>query len=221
MDTAAHKIAENKLPQIRIAESEKERMVTFYFNGLREEPSAGEEVVIVPSPKVATYDKKIEMNLSGIVEKFHAALSSDTYRFFLMNFANADMVAHSGSISATIKAIERVDRAIGEVADAILSVNGTLIITSDHGNAEQVASYSKKGYFYTTQKGTVNTSHSSNPVPLFVIANDLAGKKLNSGGSLADIAPILLSRLNLAIPSVMTGKNLIINDQAAAIGKTT
>jgi 2,3-bisphosphoglycerate-independent phosphoglycerate mutase len=202
-------ISENGLKQLHLTESEKERMVTIYFDGLREARFPGEDVLIVPSPKVPTYDKKPEMSVYEIVRELKKALYQNKHHFYILNFANPDMVAHSGSIKATIKAIEHVDKAIGMVADAVLAVDGTLVITADHGNAEELLTYPTASFFFTTSKGDVNTDHSGNPVPLIVVGNKYKSKPTNLGrGTLSDIAPTILHLMQLPVPEQMKGRNL-------------
>lgn len=203
-------LSNSGLFQMHMAESEKERFVTYYFDGLRETPPRGEEVKIVSSPKVATYDKKPEMSLPDLVNEFKKQLSKDTYHFFVLNFANPDMVAHTGNVKATIKAIEYVDKWMAVLVDEVLKRDGTVFLTADHGNAEEMLTFPTSTFFYTTSKGEVNTDHSNNPVPFVVINNTLYGKDVQmSKGSLGDIATTILKYMNLPIPNEMTGKNLL------------
>jgi 2,3-bisphosphoglycerate-independent phosphoglycerate mutase len=203
-------LSEHGLKQLHLSESEKERMVTIYFDGLNEQGFAGEGKLIVPSPKVATYDKKPEMSVYQIVDAFKKTIARNKYHFFVLNFANPDMVAHSGNIKATIKAVEHVDKAIGMMVDEISKVDGTLVISADHGNAEELLTFPTNTFFFTTEKGDVNTDHSSNPVPLIIINKAFKGKTIKlPRGSLADIAPTILSMMGLTIPKEMTGKNLL------------
>jgi len=168
------------------------------------------DLKIVPSQKVSTYDKKPEMSLPAIVNEFKKALGTCEYHFILMNFANPDMVAHSGNLKATIKALEYVDNALGQVVEETLLRNGVLVITADHGNAEELLSFPTSAYFFTSSQGSKNTEHSNNPVPVLVIGKQFQGRSLHLGrGSLADIAPTLLSIMNLPTPLVMKGKNLL------------
>lgn len=198
------------LSQLHISESEKERFITYYFNGLREGKLPGEDDIIVQSPEVATYDKKPEMSVSKVVENFKNSLYQDKYRFIVMNFANADMVAHSGNLKATIKALEAEDKAIGEVVSLTLSAGGTIIITADHGNAEEMLTYPSGTFFFTTKKGEVNTDHSNNPVPVHIISNSFAGKPVVlPQGALSDVAPTILGIMNIPVPEGMTGHNLL------------
>ena len=202
-------LARNGLKQMRLAESEKERFITYYFDGMKEERFNGEDVQIVPSPKVATYDKKPEMSVFGVVEEFKKALSRGVYHFFVINFANPDMVAHTGDIGATVKAIEFVDRAVSEVVRDTLVAGGTILITADHGNAEELLTFPTTTFFVTTSKGTVNTDHSNNPVPLYIIGDRFKGPRELPKGTLNDVAPTILGMMGVEKPAVMTGKNLL------------
>lgn len=203
-------LAEGNLRQFHLAESEKERMVTYYFDGLRIEKFPGEDTLIIPSPSVGTYDRKPEMSLPGIVDAFKTALASNTYHFFMLNFANPDMVAHSGKLKATIKACEIVDWALGEMVPMILSVGGSVFITADHGNAEELLTFDSSGFFFTTREGAMNTEHSNNPVPFLMICPEYEGKpQALADGSLADVAPTILTHMHLPIPEQMTGHNLL------------
>ena len=198
------------LKQMHMAESEKERFVKYYFNGLREEPVDGEDDLVVPSPKVATYDQKPEMSLPGLVKEAIRQVNKDKYHFFVINFANPDMVAHTGDLNKTVKAIEYVDEYMGKLIEAVLKVNGTMFVTADHGNAEELLTYPTSAYFYTTAKGSKNTDHSNNPVPLIIINNRLKGAQVKlAKGSLADVGSTILTFLNIPVPSEMQGKNLL------------
>ena len=199
------------LKQFHLTESEKERMVTFYFDGLKDKRYSGEEVLIVPSPNVSTYDKKPEMSVFKIVNEFKKAILKDTYQFIIMNFANPDMVAHTGNIKATIKAIDYVDSAVGSVAAMVLKAGGTLYVTADHGNAEELLSFPLGSFFFTTSSGSVNTEHSNSPVPFYIIGNHFKGIKGKlMDGNLSDVAPTIMADMGIPIPPEMTGKNLII-----------
>lgn len=203
-------LAEHQLHQLHMAESEKERFVTYYFDGLTEEISPGEDVIIVPSPKVSTYDKKPEMSVHKLVSIVKKQLAKDYYHFVVMNIANPDMVAHTGNIEATKKAIQHTDWAVGQIVEAVLACGGTVFLTADHGNAEELITYPNTSFFFTSDQGTVNTDHSNNPVPFVVISKALEGKELISKrGALSDIAPTILSYMKLPIPPQMTGKNLL------------
>ncbi len=197
------------LKQAHMAESEKERFVTYYFDGMREKPLEGEDVYIVPSPKVPTYDKKPDMSLPRLIKEFKKQLSKGIYHFFVLNFANPDMVAHTGNLQATIKAIEAVDRYLNDLVKAVLNVDGTIFVTADHGNAEELLTYPSSSFFFTTKDGLVNTDHSNNPVPLMVINNNYKGKgTVLPKGALSDISPTILNFLGLQVPESMTGNNL-------------
>lgn len=206
-------ISKNEFKQFHLAESEKERMVGYYFNGMTARVFEGEDLLIVPSPSVPTYDKKPEMSVYKIAEEFKRAVRKNKYKFLVLNIANPDMVAHSGSIPATITAIEHVDKVLGMIVSETLNQSGTVIITADHGNAEEMISFSGSTFFFTTEEGTPNTDHSGNPVPVLIISNELKGKtdkKLN--GTLADIAPTILAIMNIPVPDAMQGKNLLAEE---------
>ena len=198
--------------QIHMSESEKGRLVTYYFDGFREEFVAGEEKLIVASPKIETYDKKPEMSLPKLISEFKKQLKKGKFHFFLLNFANPDMVGHSGNIKATVEAVECVDKYLGELVKAVLAVEGTIVVTADHGNAEELLTFPTSTYFYTTAKGSVNTEHSNNPVPLIIIGNSFKGQSVQlSQGTLGDVAPTILGLMGVQKPVEMTGRNLFIN----------
>ena len=188
--------------QIRIAETEKYRHVTSFFNMGRQEEFPGEERILIPSPKVRTYDLQPEMSANGVREKTVSAIKSLNYSLIVVNFANADMVGHTGIIEATIHAVEAIDKALGEIYKATIETKGTLLITADHGNADQMLN----------SDGSIRTAHSLNPVPFILINNDLKNVKLKQSGSLADIAPTILDIMNIGIdkPKEMTGESLIV-----------
>jgi len=209
-DSLASTLARNNLRQLHLAESEKERMVTYYFDGIVSACQMGEEVIIIPSPKVSTYDKKPEMSIHQIASKYVEELNKSTYHFFVINFANPDMVAHTGNIAATIKALEETDKALEKVFSATYKAGGTLLLTADHGNAEELLSFPTGSFFYTTAEGSIDTSHSNNPVPVIIAGPAFEGKAAQlPQGSLADIAPTVLSIMGLPAPPTMTGKNLL------------
>ncbi len=209
-DTLAEVLSKNNIHQMHMAESEKERFVTFYFNGQREEKFDGEYVSIVPSPKVATYDLKPEMNVYGIVEEFKKNANQGKYGFFVINFANSDMVGHTGNINAAVISIEHLDKAVGEIVNWTRALGGTILITADHGNAEEMLTYPTTSFFITTEKGKVSTDHSNNPVPVYIISEALRGKAYTiSKGALADIAPTILHLMQIPKPASMTGKSLL------------
>ena len=194
-------ISKLNLRQIRIAETEKYRHVTSFFNMGRQEEFKGEERVLVPSPKVITYDHMPEMSASGVAEKTIEAIKSKNFALLVVNFANADMVGHTGIIPATIKATEAIDKALGEIYKATCEVNGTLLITADHGNADQMFN----------EDGSIRTAHSLNPVPFIMLNDSLKNKKLKQSGSLSDIAPTILDIMEVEKPKEMTGESLIVN----------
>ncbi|MGI6177140.1 MAG: 2,3-bisphosphoglycerate-independent phosphoglycerate mutase [Eubacterium sp.] len=184
--------------QLRIAETEKYAHVTFFFNGGVEEPNPGEDRILVPSPKVATYDLQPEMSAYIVTEKVLEAIASDKYDFIILNFANADMVGHTGVMEAAVKAIEALDKCITKIADAVLAKGGQILLTADHGNADEMLD----------DKGNVVTAHSLNPVPLVHISSE--PHKLADGGRLCDIAPTLLELAGIPVPDEMTGKSLVV-----------
>lgn len=182
--------------QLRIAETEKYPHVTFFMSGGRHEEFEGESRILIPSPKVATYDLKPEMSAYEVKDALIKAINEDTLDAIILNFANPDMVGHSGMLEPTVKAIEAVDKCLGEVVDLILSKGGYAIITADHGNSDEV----------TTLEGNPMTAHTTNPVPVIVTKE---GITLRSGGRLADLAPTMLDLLNIEQPAEMTGQTLI------------
>lgn len=209
-DSLPEIFSKNNISTLHLAESEKERMVTYYFRGMRSERFPMEDIDIVPSPKVPTYDKKPEMAAYDIVKEFKKKVSKNKYGFAVLNFANPDMVAHSGNIEATIKAIEVVDKCLGELVSFVTERNGYVVITADHGNAEELLSFPLHTFYYTSESGDRNTDHSSNPVPVLIIGKDLKGRTSPTlTGTLADIAPTILAIMKLPIPSSMTGRDLL------------
>ncbi|MBI3619821.1 2,3-bisphosphoglycerate-independent phosphoglycerate mutase [Candidatus Roizmanbacteria bacterium] len=194
-------LAEHEVQQLRIAESEKERFVTFYFNGLREEQFPQEERLIIPSPKVPTYDMKPEMSVYELTSNLLRAAKEQKYGFILANIANPDMVGHTGNIQATISAIKAVDTCIGQIVAAIIPLGYTCLITGDHGNAEQKIN---------PQTGEISTEHTANAVPFIAVSQALQGKFVHlQNGVLADVAPTILSLLNIPKPETMSGRNLL------------
>ena len=187
--------------QLRIAETEKYPHVTFFFNGGEEKKFTGEDRILIPSPNVKTYDLQPEMSAFELTEKLSLAIRTKKYDLIICNYANGDMVGHTGNILAAIKAVEALDKCLGIVIQAIKEVNGVLIITADHGNAELMMD---------EENGQPHTQHTTNLVPFLVMSEKRAGKIIQ-GGTLADIAPTLLTIMNENIPSEMTGKNLIQN----------
>ena len=193
-------LATNNKKQLRLAETEKYAHVTFFFNGGVEEPNKDEERSLVKSPAVATYDLQPEMSAPEVGERLTAAITSNEYDVIVINFANPDMVGHTGVIEAAVKAVERIDQCVGAAVDAVKKVDGCLFICADHGNAEQMIDY---------ETGAPFTAHTTNPVP-FILVNYDDSVKLREGGSLADIAPTLIDIMGLEQPAEMTGKSLIM-----------
>ena len=194
-------LAANNMTQARIAETEKYAHVTFFFNGGVEEPNAGETRILVNSPKeVATYDLKPEMSAYEVCDKLVEAIKSCEYDVIIINFANPDMVGHTGVQEAAIKAVEAVDECVGKAVDALLSVDGTMFICADHGNAEQLVDY---------ETGEPFTAHTTNEVP-FILVNYDPAYTLAEGGCLADIVPTLIATMGMEQPKEMTGKSLLI-----------
>ena len=195
-------ISEAGYKQLRACESEKERFVTFYFNGQQEQSFDAEDHLIIPSPKIATYDLKPEMSAREITQGVINKLTEfPDYKFVLINFANADMVGHTGSIGATARACQVVDECLGKLSDWVMGYGGTMLITADHGNAEEMID---------AQTGEIETEHSSNPVPFIAVSKELFGKnQMLTFGVLADVAPTILGRLSIGIPSSMTGRDLL------------
>lgn len=186
--------------QLRLAETEKYAHVTFFFNGGVEEPNRDEDRILVKSPAVATYDLQPEMSAPEVGFDLVEAITSDKYDVIIINFANPDMVGHTGIIPAAVKAVERVDKCVGEAVEAVKKADGVLFICADHGNAEQMVNY---------ETGAPHTAHTTNPVP-FILYNYEDGVKLREGGCLADIAPTLLEIMKLPQPEEMTGRSLIV-----------
>jgi len=193
-------LAEKGLKQLRLAETEKYAHVTFFFNGGVEKPNEGEDRILVPSPKVATYDLKPEMSAIEVTDRLVEAILSENYDVIIINYANPDMVGHTGIMGAAVKAIETVDACVGRVVDAILKVDGQMFICADHGNSEQLVDY---------ETGEPFTAHTTNPVP-FILVNAGEGIELREGGKLADIVPTLLDLMGLEKPEEMTGNSLLI-----------
>ncbi len=194
-------VANHKMTQLRIAETEKYAHVTFFFNGGREEPFIGEERILIPSPKVATYDMCPQMSAFEVTEKLLLAINSQKFDLIVVNYANADMVGHTGDFQAAVKAIEAVDKCLDKVTKAILNNDGIMLITADHGNAEQMVD---------AETGIAHTSHTKGPVPLILVGNKTKNYSLKNG-SLCDIAPTILKLMNIKKPKAMTGESLIVN----------
>jgi 2,3-bisphosphoglycerate-independent phosphoglycerate mutase len=197
-DTFGEVVSKAGLTQLRIAETEKYAHVTFFFNGGREHEFTGESRILVPSPRVATYDQKPEMSAYGVTDKLVEAIDASRFDVIVVNYANADMVGHTGDLAAAIKAVEAVDRCLGRLADAVTRAGGTLLITADHGNAEMMRD---------PETGERHTAHTLNPVPV-ILVNPPAGITRLADGRLADIAPTLLMLMGLPKPAAMTGHAL-------------
>ena len=193
-------LAENGIRQLRVAETEKERFVGYYFNGVREDPFSGEDRMIIPSPKVATYDMKPEMSAYELTQKLVDRISLGVYSVFIVNFANPDMVGHTGNIPAAVKACEVTDECVGKIINHVLSLFGTCVITADHGNVEEMLG----------PDGEMDTEHSTNPVPFIFIDHTFDNfPAVLPGGKLCDIAPTVLSFMKMTVPDIMTGHNLL------------
>lgn len=192
-------LAANGKKQLRLAETEKYAHVTFFFNGGVEVPNEGEERLLVNSPKVATYDLQPEMSAYAVADNLVEAIESKEYDVIIINFANPDMVGHTGIMEAAVKAVEVVDECVGRAVDALLKVDGQMFICADHGNAEQLVDY---------ETGAPFTAHTINPVP-FLLVNYDPEYTLREGGCLADIAPTLIEMMGLVQPAEMTGKSLL------------
>lgn len=202
-DILGEVISRNGLKQLRIAETEKYAHVTYFFNGGEEKPFPLEERCLVPSPRdVPTYDKKPEMSARLVTKELLSRLESSNYDLIVLNFANMDMVGHTGVLDAAIKACETVDSCVGQIADEIKKQKGVLLITADHGNAEMMID----------ENGHVHTAHTLNPVPLILVDNSRKNVKLRSG-VLGDIAPTILEIMEIEKPASMTGSSLIIKRQ--------
>jgi 2,3-bisphosphoglycerate-independent phosphoglycerate mutase len=195
----ANVMGQTNLRNLRVAETEKYAHVTYFFNGGVEQPFPGEDRVMVQSPKVATYDLKPEMSAAGIAQAVVKAVEDGTFDVLIVNFANADMVGHSGKIEPTIKAVETVDACLGEIEKAVRAKGGAMLITADHGNAEQMID---------PVTGGPHTAHTTNPVPFIVIAENANQFTLRPNGSLRDISPTILGMMNLDEPKEMTGQDL-------------
>jgi 2,3-bisphosphoglycerate-independent phosphoglycerate mutase len=197
-NTLGQVLSENGLKQIRIAETEKYPHVTFFFSGGREQPFEGEKRIMIPSPKtVATYDLKPEMSAHEVTDAIVPEIENETAEFICLNFANADMVGHTGVWKAAIKAAETVDHCVNGIVPVALSKGYAVFLTADHGNSD----------YLINEDGSPNTAHTLNPVPFFIIAEDFRGPIMP--GKLGDIAPTILQYMGLSIPKEMTGNVLI------------
>ena len=199
-NTFGEYLAAHGKTQARIAETEKYAHVTFFFNGGVERPNEGEDRILVKSPKVATYDLQPEMSAYEVCDRLCEAIRSDKYDVIIINFANPDMVGHTGVEAAAVKAIEVVDECVGKAVAALKEVDGQMFICADHGNAEQLVDY---------ETGEPYTAHTTNPVP-FILVNADPAYKLREGGCLADIIPTLLELMGMEQPAEMTGKSLLV-----------
>ena len=199
-NTFGEYISKKGLTQLRIAETEKYAHVTFFFNGGEEKQYPGEDRILVPSPKVATYDLKPEMSAKEVTEKVIEAIQSQKYNCIILNYANLDMVGHTGNLEATVKAIETIDDCVGKVVEEVNKVQGVLLITADHGNAEQMIDYAT---------GEPHTAHTTNPVPFILVGKEDAKLK---PGRLADLAPTMLDIMGLEKPKEMTGESIIVKE---------
>ena len=198
VNTFGEVISKHNLTQLRIAETEKYAHVTFFFNGGEEKQYPGEDRILVPSPKVATYDLQPEMSAYIVTEKVVEAINADKYDAIILNYANPDMVGHTGSLPAAIKAVETIDECVQKVVDAILEHDGTMLITADHGNCEQMIDY---------KTGEPHTAHTTNPVPLILVTKNESLKV--KSGKLADLAPTMLEILGIEKPKEMTGESIL------------
>jgi 2,3-bisphosphoglycerate-independent phosphoglycerate mutase len=190
--------------QLRMAETEKYPHVTYFLNGGRETPYVGEDRIMIPSPKVATYDLQPEMSAPEVTDKAVAAINTGKYDMIVLNFANPDMVGHTGSLPAAIKAVETVDSGLGRIAEAIRHQGGALLVTADHGNCELMKD---------PETGGPHTAHTTNPVPVLLMGG---GASTIQDGRLADLAPTMLELMGVAQPAEMTGRSIIRRKDAHA-----
>ena len=200
-NTLGEYLAASGKTQLRIAETEKYAHVTFFFNGGVEAPNENEDRCLIPSPKVATYDLQPEMSAYEVAEEAVKRIESGKYDVMILNFANPDMVGHTGVMDAAVKAVHAVDECVGKVLDAILKAGGRAIVTADHGNCERM--YDEDGV-------TPFTAHTTLPVPMILVDEEKKDAKLRADGRLCDLAPTMLSLMGMEIPAEMTGKSLII-----------
>jgi 2,3-bisphosphoglycerate-independent phosphoglycerate mutase len=197
-------ISEAGLAQLHTAETEKYPHVTFFLNGGREEPFPGESRVLIPSPKVATYDLQPEMSAPAVTDAVVGAIESEQYRFVIVNFANGDMVGHTGIFTAAVRAIETVDACLARVLAATLAAGGVALVTADHGNAEEMID---------AETGAPMTAHTTNPVPVVLVTPEdhpLRDAQLRHGGRLSTVAPTVLRIMGLAIPETMSEPSLLV-----------
>lgn len=212
-NTLGEIISKNTLKQLRIAETEKYAHVTYFFNGGIENPYVNEDRIVIPSPRVESYAQQPKMSAPAITERLLKEINKNVYDFILVNYANADMVGHTGDMDATVTAVEYLDKALKEVSQLVLEKEGVMLITADHGNAEEM---------FDMQTGSINKEHSTNPVPFIIIGKGYEGKKIDTTdiagsdlsilhpqGMLADVAPTILKIMGLKQPDEMTGRSLI------------
>ncbi|WP_348304145.1 2,3-bisphosphoglycerate-independent phosphoglycerate mutase [Methanothrix sp.] len=203
IDTLGEVVSRAGLKQLRIAETEKYAHVTYFFNGGKEEVNPGEDRVLIPSPKVATYDLQPQMSAYEVRDELLARLDSGRYDLVVLNFANPDMVGHTGIYEAAVRAVEVVDGCVGEIVNRMLSLGGAVLLTADHGNAEKMQDSD------TCQP---HTAHTTNPVPFTLITSDRKSYRLREDGILADVAPTALELMHIPQPEAMTGRTLIISE---------
>jgi 2,3-bisphosphoglycerate-independent phosphoglycerate mutase len=196
----AEVIAEQNLTNLRVAETEKYPHVSYFFNCGIEKPYPGEDRILVPSPKVPTYDLQPEMSAKGITDNLVNDVEGGKHDVIICNFANADMVGHTGNVDATVRAVETIDQCLGRIVRAVRDAAGVLLVTADHGNAEEM---------WNSDLNEPHTAHTSNPVPVIVV-QDVTGMRLREGGSLRDIAPTMLGILGVRVAKEMTGEDLRI-----------
>lgn len=201
-DGLGETVSKAGLKQLRIAETEKYPHVTYFFSGGVEEPWQGEDRVLVPSPKVATYDLQPAMSSWEVTQKVVAEIKSEKYDLIVLNYANPDMVGHTGVLEAAIESVEATDKGLGEILKAIEEVGGVLLVIADHGNCEQMLDY---------KTGEPHTAHTTNPVPCILFGANTSSTRLRNGGKLADVSPTLLALLEAEQPAAMTGQSLIEN----------
>jgi 2,3-bisphosphoglycerate-independent phosphoglycerate mutase len=201
-NTLGEVLAAKDIKQLRIAETEKYAHLTFFFNGGVEEANPGEDRILIPSPKVATYNLQPEMSAREITERVLTEIDRDFYDVIIMNYANADMIGHTGMLPAAVEAIKVVDECLARVVDQVLKKAGVLLLTADHGNAEMMV---------CPETGSPFTAHTTSKVPFVLVSDSHKGQLLRSDGSLRDIAPTLLSLMGIEIPEEMTGTSLILN----------
>ena len=199
-NTLGKYLADNGYTQLRIAETEKYAHVTFFFNGGVEEPEKNEYRDLIPSPKVATYDLQPEMSAYLVTDKVLQEIDSDKFDVIILNYANCDMVGHTGVLEAAVKAVKTVEDCVGKITEAVLKKGGSCLITADHGNADKMIA----------EDGSPFTAHTTNRVPFILVSEDLKNVTLRDGGILADIAPTLLEVMGETAPAEMTGKSLIV-----------